>query len=105
MTDLDLFEVGKLTFFKPDTDAFPFLDLAKEAITLGGAMPAVMNASDEVAVEEFLLGNISFTEIFDTVTSTFDRLRDRRACTLLDEIIASDKEARRVAKEIILSRK
>ena len=55
--ELNLFEVGALTFHKPDTEAFPFLDLAREAIKLGGAMPAVMNAADEIAVGAFLDGS------------------------------------------------
>ena len=99
---LDLFEVGKLTFYKPDTVAFPFLDLAKRAITLGGACPAVMNAADEVAVEAFLNGKISFLGVMDTVLKVCDesfgaacRVRD------LDGIIAIDNEVRVKTRELI----
>ena len=99
--ELDLFKVGALTFHRPDREAFPFLDLAKEAITLGGAMPAVMNAADEIAVGAFLDGAISFTDIFRVVTDTFDRLRDRANITSLDGIIASDRDARKIAGEFI----
>ena len=102
---LDLFKVGRLTFFEPDNEAFPFLDLAKEAITLGGAMPAVMNAADEIAVGEFLSGNISFTDIFDVVRGVFEEMRDSRACVELDAIIAADREARSRAEQMILKRK
>ena len=99
--ELDLFSIGSLTFHRPDTVAFPFLDLAKEAITLGGAMPAVMNAADEVAVGAFLDGAISFTDIFRVVTDTFSAMTDRAGVHSLDGIIASDREARRIAAEMI----
>ena len=102
---LDLFKIGKLTFFEPDNEAFPFLSLAKEAITLGGAMPAVMNAADEIAVGEFLSGSISFTEIFDVVTGVFEQMRDARERVELEAIIAADREARARAAQMILSRK
>ena len=99
---LDLFEVGSLTFKRPDTKAFPFLDLASEAITLGGATPAVMNAADEVAVSAFLDGKISFTDVFRVVCSTVDSMKDSASkVTSLEGIIASDKEARIKAKEMI----
>lgn len=103
--ELDLFKIGSLTFYKPDTEAFPFLDLAKRALELGGAMPAVMNAADEVAVGAFLEEKISFTDIFDVVTKTFTRMSDRCSSISLDDIIASDRDARVVAEELILNRK
>ena len=99
--ELSLFDVGALTFYRPDREAFPFLDLSKEAITLGGAMPAVMNAADEIAVGAFLDGGISFVDIFRVVTDTFSALTDRREIVDLDGIIASDRDARRIAKELI----
>lgn len=98
---LDLIGVGSLTFHTPDTEAFPFLDLARHAITLGGAMPAVMNAADEVAVAAFLDGEIGFTDIYDTVINTFERLTAHKNTTSLDGIIAADREARTIAQEEI----
>ena len=98
---LDLIGVGGLTFHAPDTVAFPFLDLARRAITLGGAMPAVMNAADEVAVAAFLDGKIGFTDIYDTVINTFERLTAHKTTTSLDGIIAADREARAIAQEEI----
>jgi 1-deoxy-D-xylulose-5-phosphate reductoisomerase len=99
---LDLFEIGALTFKRPDTEAFPFLDLARESITLGGATPAVMNAADEVAVSAFLDGKISFTDVFRVVCNTVNSMKDVASkVTSLEEIIASDREARRKAKELI----
>ena len=98
---LDLIGVGGLTFHAPDTVAFPFLDLARRAITLGGAMPAVMNAADEVAVAAFLDGEIGFTDIYDTVINTFERLTAHKTTASLDGIIAADREARAIAQEEI----
>ena len=99
--ELDLFKVGALTFHKPDTKAFPFLELAREAIRMGGAMPAVMNAADEVAVGAFLDGKISFTDIYKIVFGSFTQLSDRAKEYTLDGIIASDREARKIAKAML----
>ena len=101
LRSLDLFEIGALTFKRPDTKAFPFLDLAREAITLGGAVPAVMNAADEIAVAAFLNREISFTEIFRVVTGTVNAMRDAAQIRSLEGIISADKEARAKAKEFI----
>lgn len=98
---LDLFSVGSLTFERPDTAAFPFLDLARRAISLGGAMPAVMNAADEVAVAAFLDERISLVDIFDTVIDTFESLSGYREVYDLDGIIAADREARALIGEKI----
>ena len=98
--ELDLFEVGALTFRRPDTDAFPFLDLARECITLGGAMPAVMNAADEVAVDAFLRGRIAFYDIFRVVTDTVKGMSDMASVHSLGGIIAADREARARALEL-----
>ncbi len=98
---LDLASIGRLTFAEPDREAFPFLDLATRAITLGGAMPAVMNALDEIAVAAFLDEKIGFTGIFDTVIDCFERLTDYRTESELDGIIAADRHAREMAREYI----
>ena len=60
---LDLTEIGKLTFCKPDHDRFPCLGLGYESLRIGGTMPATMNAANEIAVEAFLNGGIRFTDI------------------------------------------
>ena len=99
--ELDLFEIGTLSFYKPDAEAFPFLALAKEAISEGGAMPAVMNAADEIAVEAFLGGKASFVDIFRIVTETFEKMRDAKMAKSLDDIIAADRAARRIAASYV----
>jgi 1-deoxy-D-xylulose-5-phosphate reductoisomerase len=98
---LDLFSVGKLTFMKPDTEAFPLLSLAVEAMSVGGAMPAVLNAADEVAVAAFLDGRISFCQISEAVSGSFDALLGLRNVNSIDGLIEADKEARLTAEKFI----
>jgi 1-deoxy-D-xylulose-5-phosphate reductoisomerase len=64
---LDLTSVGSLTFDAPDEDKFPALRLAKEAVRIGGTLPAVMNAANEIAVSRFLERKISYTDIMSSV--------------------------------------
>lgn len=63
LPSLDLFEVQTLNFYPPDLDRFPCLRLAFEAARLGGTMPAVLNAANEVAVQAFLDGHMGFLDI------------------------------------------
>jgi 1-deoxy-D-xylulose-5-phosphate reductoisomerase len=67
---LDLPSVGELTFERPDTETFACLRLAREAGDAGGTAPCVLNAADEVAVEAFLAGRISFSGIPDVIKQT-----------------------------------
>lgn len=60
---LDFAELGRITFEKPDTDKFPNLALAYEAIRRGGNAPCALNAANEVAVAAYLKGRISFYDI------------------------------------------
>ena len=99
--ELDLFEVGKLTFYPPDTAAFPFLDLAAKAASMGGAMGAVLNAADEVAVAAFLEGRLKFTGIFDVVAESFERLSEGSGITELDGIIDIDRRTRSLTASLI----
>lgn len=98
---LDLIKLGKLSFFAPDTEAFPLLSLAKRAVSDGGAMPAVVNAADEVAVEAFLSERLSFVGIDRVVSRVYEKMRDAAAITSLDGIISADREARALARELI----
>lgn len=69
---LDLLKIGNLTFERPRTEAFPALPLAFEAGSLGGTMPAVMNAANELAVEMFLAGKIGFNKIVELIEQVMD---------------------------------
>ena len=64
---LDFAQLGSLSFFAPDFDKFPALNLAYEALRMGGNMTCVMNAANEAAVEAFLQDRIGFYQITDVV--------------------------------------
>lgn len=99
--ELDLFKVGKLTFMPPDTEVFRLLDVAKDAIRQGGALPAVMNASDEIAVEAFIKGKISYPHIAETVIKTMDILSSAAKENSREAIFEYDSIARKKALEIV----
>jgi 1-deoxy-D-xylulose-5-phosphate reductoisomerase len=73
--ETDLARLGPLTFEEPDTERFPALTLARRAGELGGTLPAVMNAANEVAVQGFLQHKLSFPQISQRVASVMDRHR------------------------------
>lgn len=64
---VDFFEMGSLTFEKPDLDTFKCLSFAYEAAKSGGSYPVVLNAANEVLVQQFLEGRISFLDIQNTI--------------------------------------
>ena len=70
---LDLPALGKLTFEVPDTERFPALRLAREALRAGGAAPAIFNAANEVAALAFLDRKLSFLNIAAVVAETLER--------------------------------
>ena len=86
-------DIAKLTFAKPDEGTFRCLALAKQAGRLGGIMPTVMNAANEVAVAKFLRDEIEFLQIADVVEKTMDKY-DAGMNVSIEEIIAIDKEVR-----------
>ncbi len=98
---LDLISLGRMTFAAPDTSTFPLLDMARRAYFAGGGCPAVLNAADEVAVDAFLKGKISFTDIPRVVMNTYDMMGGARYARTIEEIVASDTEARKIAQEYV----
>lgn len=97
---LDIFQSDTLTFEKPDTDKFPCLKLAYEALGQGGNMPCVLNAANEVANLAFRKGDIAYPQIYETLAET---IQTTTFCTTpsLDTYLSSDKESRRTAEAII----
>ena len=71
---LNFAEIASLTFHEPDRTAFPLLDQATAALKRGGTAPAALIAADEVAVDAFLHGRISFGHISDVVVSTMEKI-------------------------------
>ncbi|MBO5898695.1 MAG: 1-deoxy-D-xylulose-5-phosphate reductoisomerase [Clostridia bacterium] len=98
---LDLVKLGKLTFAAPDEETFVLLPLAREAMRRGGAVPAVLNAANEVAVDAFLHGRIGFTALFDTVVQTVEQLPDAAKAHSLEDILGYDRLARETAKRYL----
>ena len=99
--ELDLFKIGNLSFSRPDTKTFPLLAAAIDCIGKGGALPAVLNAANEVAVAEFLKGRIPFYTIGDSVCRTVEEMQYAKDTHDLDGIIALDREARRKIAKIL----
>jgi len=89
-------KLRSLEFEDPDVERFPSLELARKAGEVGGTLPAVLNAANEVAVEAFVNRRISFLEITETVRKTMDRHRVVAHPTL-EQILEADAWARKAA--------
>ena len=99
--ELDVFSLSGLTFKKPDPDTFSLLGCAYDCIAKGGAMPAVLNAANEVAVSAFLDKKIEFYQISDSVCQTVEMLSNASCEHSLEGILAFDREARVLTKKIL----
>ena len=98
---LDLFAVAQLDFEAPDLQRFPCLRLCYEAIRAGGSASIVLNAANEIAVEAFLQNRIGFTDIARVVEQTLAADDLARPVDTLEAILASDSQARRLARQQI----
>ena len=94
---LSLTEIAKLTFYPPDYEAFPALELARRAAREKGDRGAVLNGANEAAVGLFLDGKIGFADIAARVAHALDSIPYQRELTL-DGVLAADAEARRLAR-------
>ncbi|PTV53343.1 1-deoxy-D-xylulose-5-phosphate reductoisomerase [Acinetobacter seifertii] len=99
---LDLFEYSQLNFQAPDTQKFPALNLARQAMRAGGLAPTILNAANEIAVEAFLKERIGFTHIPQVVEHTLQDL-ENAAAESIECILEKDKMARSVAQQYISS--
>jgi 1-deoxy-D-xylulose-5-phosphate reductoisomerase len=93
-------EGGTWTFHPPDMRKFPLLKLAYQAQEVGGSAPCTLNAADEVAVESFLRGEISFPQIARIVEETLGRMGSRSANSV-EEVLEIDRESRAAARSLI----
>lgn len=98
--NLNLGEALCLTFEEPDLERFPALKLAYEALVHGGTMPAVLNASDEVAVDAFIKGLIRFDQIVRIVQEVMEEHEPFDPQTP-EELMEADRWARQKANEKI----
>ncbi len=100
LPELDLAEIGSLTFEKPDETKFPSLRYARTALRTGGALPAILNAANESAFLRFRHAEICFTDIWKIVEKTMDLFPNAGKLHTLNEILAVDTEARAKALKI-----
>jgi 1-deoxy-D-xylulose-5-phosphate reductoisomerase len=98
---LDLAAIGRFTFERADEERFPCLRLAREALRAGGALPTILNAANEIAVQAFMSGRIGFYGISDMVEAVCAAMsaKHSRAPASVQEALAIDEEARRIARE------
>jgi 1-deoxy-D-xylulose-5-phosphate reductoisomerase len=91
----DFTRLGSLTFEEPDLERFPSIELARKAGEVGGTLPAVLNAANEIAVEAFVNRKINFPQIFETVRRVMDAHKVIPH-PKLEQILEADAWARRV---------
>ncbi len=95
-------KLAGLTFGKPDNKTFPCLSFAYSAIRAGGTLPAVLNASNEIAVKAFLDGIIGFNHIPAIIKKVMDSHKLHPADTI-EAILEADRQAREETKRVIAS--
>lgn len=93
---LRLEDWAMLTFYAPDNETFPAMQMARRALRQGGLYPAALNAANEVAVEAFLEERIGFLDIPRLVGETLDRALP--APGSIDDVLAADGEIRRCTR-------
>jgi 1-deoxy-D-xylulose-5-phosphate reductoisomerase len=100
---LDLASIGRLSFDRPDEGRFPCLSLAIAALRAGGALPTILNAANEIAVEAYMAGVIGFYDISEMVESVCSTFSGRKipAPATVAEALAIDQEARDTARRLL----
>ena len=99
---LDFWQIKNLTFEQPDTETFSGLKFAYEAGKIGGTMPCVFNAANEVAVAAFLNGRINFLQIYDVIENAMNS-RAVVKNPSLEVLLAEDAAARKLSEKFIMS--
>jgi 1-deoxy-D-xylulose-5-phosphate reductoisomerase len=97
---LDLSLTGPMTFEQPDVNRFPCLSLAYQVAKTGGTAGAVLGAADEIAVEAFVQGKISFADIHSTLRTVVS-LHESQEADSIESVFAADVWSRQQAKSII----
>ena len=100
---LDIFEVAKLEFERPDMERFPCLRLCYEAIRRGGSATVVLNAANEIAVQAFLDGRIGFTGIAEVIEHALEQAEIEEDVSSLEAILAADATARDISEQYVSS--
>ena len=97
---LDLTRIANLNFQEPDWSEVPCLQLAKQVSIAGGALPIIMNAANEIAVEQFINKTINFTEIYTLIDKVVNSI-DLSEPSSIDDVLAIDNQARKQTVELI----
>ncbi len=96
---LDLFELHSLTFEKPDTDTFRGLRLAFDSARIGGSMPTVFNAANEMAVKRFIKGDIKYLQIYDMIEKAMEH-HERVEAPSVSEILEAERQTYEYLEEL-----
>ena len=104
LSPLDLPLTGGLTFFEPDMERFPCLPLAYQSIEVGETMPAILNATNEIAVNAFLEGSIKFTQVPLLLQQVMGEHQVKEVHTI-EDVLRADHWARERTKSLIEGRK
>lgn len=102
VSSLDFLSIGQLEFEAPDTERFPCLQLAYDALNAGGTAATVLNAANEIAVNAFLTKRIGFMGISDLIASTLDSI-PIESVSSVEHLIETDQLVRRYANDWIAS--
>lgn len=97
---LDLNALGQLTFETPDVHKFPAISLARQVLKSGKDRPTILNAANEVAVQAFVEGKISFLDIVTVCTEVLEKMSES-SLTSIDEVLLIDQHARQTAIKVI----
>jgi 1-deoxy-D-xylulose-5-phosphate reductoisomerase len=96
---LDLWEVGNLTFYKPDYETFPCMDICRQAIKKGGLYPAAVNCANEEANLLFRQGKISFVQIPELISLASEYAPNKQVYTL-DDVYETDVLMRETVRKL-----
>lgn len=96
--ELNLSQIGKLTFFEPDYDTFKCLNACKKALSMGGTATAIANGANEEANMLFRQGKISFLDIGELVSGAVDSIKNFEPRTV-EDVLSADKLARQYVLE------
>ena len=98
---LDIFAMKELTFLQPDTETFPCLELAYQAINKGGNMPCIMNAANEIAVKKFLQEKIKFLQIPEMISKAMQDFSFIKEPSLEDYFLCDKEVKQKLDKQYI----
>jgi len=97
---LDLSALKQLTFETPDSTQFPAISLARQVLKNGKDRPTILNAANEVAVQSFIQGKISFLDIIPICTEVLDQMNESSLGSI-DEVLQIDQQARQISEKVI----